>query len=341
MTEETANASGEPSTRESFRDRKARELSQELDSQPAESEDTSPTDALHDEEPSERETEEEVYEESDEDQPEETEAEEAIDDESDEEFDDTPEVAELRERLDTLATERDQAIEAKQSFEKDYRRKTHKLGEQFRQQDADREQLANIAQFQTQQAEAALQQFNQVNWQQLQVNDPAQFQQLQQSYQQAAAQAQHQKAQQQQMLELFKKRKKAETDYRSEVSREILTREIPNWGGELYKELCDFAGSEYDISEKEFADLDDWRPMRAIYDAYKSRQVKTKSKDVVKKIGRKRGKPPAGKTAPGGQPRNTAGQFKKARAEAHARPGDKGAFREMKAAQLNAESKRR
>ena len=338
MTDDQANVSREPSTRESFRDRKARELSQELGtepSQPAESEDTSP-ELEPEEATSERETEDELLEESDEDQPESDEEAEAVYDE-----DDVPDIVELRSQLETLTSERDQAVEAKKSFEKDYRRKTHKLGEQTRQADADREQLASVAQFQTQQAEAELQQFNQVNWQNLQVNDPAQFQQLQQQYQAAVNKAQNYKAQQEHMLGLFNQQKQAETNYRAEVSREILTREIPGWGADLYKEVCTFAQNEYDISEKEFAELDDWRPVRAIYDAYKSRQVKTKSKDVVKKLGRKRGKPPAGKTAPDGQPRNASGQFTKARAEAHANPGNRSRFREMKAAQLNAERKRR
>jgi hypothetical protein len=122
----------------------------------------------------------------------------------------------------------------------------------------------------------------------------------------------------------------------AEHSRGVLMHQIPNWGGEVYSKLREFAEKEYDYTGEEFDKIVDWRPMKMIYDAHQATQTKRQAAKVVKKIGRKSGRKAPGKTA-AGQPRNAQGQFQAAREKSLHSPGDRAAFREYQQRRLELE----
>ena len=316
MTDESqANPTREPS--QSFREATEARLQQEHEAkfgQPESRDDTSPTAELGDEEAAEREPEEVEAEESEQDHPEaDTEAEASDEDiEPDSEW--TAREAEWSEKVE-------KAEEARKSMERDYRHKTHKLSENVRAVESEAQEVKQTAEYYNNLAQAELQRFQSINWQQLQTQ-PEQYQQAQQAWMQANQVAQQRK----QELEMITKRaeemSRKNQDRLAEHSRGVLMHQIPSWGGDVYNELREFAEKEYDYSGEEFDKIVDWRPMKMLYDAKQAANVRAESVNVVKKIGKKRGRKAPGRTADG-QPRNQRGQFQKARDEAFSNPGDK------------------
>lgn len=327
-----ANPSGEPSM--SFRERKEHELRREQGepSQPAEPiDDTSPSSELEGEADEQRQPDGTMLEES-QDQPEGTEPDAALSEPESDEW--TVQAKEWQEKVTA-------AEDARKSMETDYRRKTHKLSEAAREVNAKAEEVETTAQYFAHQADASLQQFNGIDWAMLRT-DPEKFQQAQNAYQQATQQQQQRHAE----LEKIKSRRsEIESQNQQHIadhSKGVLTHQIPGWGNEVYSKLREFAAKEYDYSEAEFDKIVDWRPIKMMHDAMKAKSIKTESGKVLKKVGQKRGSSAPGTRTAGIQaPRNAQGQYMAAREESMKNPGNKDAFRAMKARQLEAERDRR
>lgn len=322
----------------SFREAKQRELISELNaSQPEPENDTSPAGEIGNDEAPEREPEEVAAEDSvdDAEQPE-TEADEDASDDVGETDDD--ENTEWTAREQELEQRAEQAEEARKSMERDYRRKTHKLAESVRAVDEKVKEVESTAEYYATQAKLQVDQFQSVNWQQLQT-DPQQYQQAQQAFMQAQQQYRQRMGELKQIQERSKAMQSEMSNSIAEHSRGVLAHQIPDWGGEVYQKLREFAEREYDYTGEQFDEIVDWRPMKMLYDAYKADGIKQGAAKTVKKVGRKQGRKAPGRTADG-QPRNAAGQFQKARETAFSNPGDRSAFREFQNQRLQREKGR-
>lgn len=186
-------------------------------------------------------------------------------------------------------------------------------------------------------ANSALQQFEQVDWQAL-AAEPERYQQKRREFETALgtqrqmdAAAQQIEQQHQQMTETNKQRQAA-------VSKQVLKSIIPNWNNDTYLALREFAVEQLDYSPEEVDASVDWRFMRNLHKLHTQAQA-PKSIQQVKRTT----KPnvPGAKQAAQPNLRNAQGKFQSARQNAHDRPGDRNAFREMKQRQLEAERNRR
>ena len=175
-----------------------------------------------------------------------------------------------------------------------------------------------------------LQQLSQVNPATL---TQEQFGQYQQAYQAAQLQA----AQHSQLLEQLRTERESVTAQQKEreakIARERLKVRIPDWSGEKYRALGEVA-KDYGYSEKEFFDSTDHRLIILLNEVAASKDA---AKVVETKVTKAKTKPPRqGNARP--QERNEKGQFKRAQqAFNEGKPGTKGSFAAMKAAQLAAE----
>lgn len=156
-------------------------------------------------------------------------------------------------------------------------------------------------------------------------------------YQQAYQQAQMQVNQHNQLVEQIKNEREAtrktQKDREAEIARERLKVRIPDWSGEKYRALGELA-TEYGYSETEFFDSTDHRLILLLNEVASGKEA---AKVVEKKVAKTKTKPPRTSSARP-QDRNERGQFKRAQQEFNeTRPGTKGSFAQMKAAQLKAE----
>lgn len=177
---------------------------------------------------------------------------------------------------------------------------------------------------------------------QLQNVNPAQLTQEQfGQYQQAMMQAQQQYQQFQGMSEQIRKQleetKEAAKKREAEIARERLKTRIPDWSSEKYKELGTVA-QDYGYSPEEFFDTTDYRLLVLLNEVKQSKDAAT----VVSERSKKTKQNPPKHRAARQQDRNAQGQYTSAQKEFETtRPGTKGSFAAMKAAQLKAERTKR
>ena len=326
--ENQANPSAEP-TATTFAERKQQQLRQERESRQPEQQNVEPPAPEDEYSADERQPDEVEAEESEQDHTEADDTEGALQDEAG-----TDDV-EWTARETELTEARDKAEESRKSMERDYRQKTHKLSESVREVEAQAEEVAGAAQYMAAVADQQVAQFEHTDWAELRTR-PEEYQAAQQQYMRAT-QMQEQRHRE---LESIKQRtneiKQKNLDRIAEHSRGVLQHQIPNWGNETYGKIREFAQTNYDYSEEDFNQIVDWRQMKALHDAMQADQVKQSSAKVIKKTGKRRGKP-SGRNAPTTQLRNAKGQYESAKKEVEARPGDREAFRAMKYAQLQME----
>lgn len=229
----------------------------------------------------------------------------------------------------------EEAEARRRSMEQDYRRKTQNLSDAMKAVREQAQQAEESAQYMARIADSGMAQFQNVDWEALKT-DPVRYQEASRAYQQALQQQQARHTELRQIREWGQQQQEKNRQYQAEHSKGVLRHVIPNWGNELYGELREFAEQNYDLTGDEFDNITDWRPMAILHDAMKARKIANGSGEVMSKIGRKSARPhAAANKAP--QPRDEAGKYRKARAEAMANPGEKGRFAAMKAAQIRAE----
>lgn len=121
----------------------------------------------------------------------------------------------------------------------------------------------------------------------------------------------------------------------AELSRDILSRRIPNWDDEHYATLLKHAVEHHHFTPEEVNDITDWRVIEMIHRDWERGQAVEKVQRVQRK---QKARTPRGRSGRD-QPRSAEGRFRSARDTAFANPGDKGSFREMKAQALARERK--
>lgn len=172
---------------------------------------------------------------------------------------------------------------------KDYQRKTAELAKardqlaQEVQQMVEPERQAYLQNLQNMQAAVqtlVMPELQNVDWEKLAVENPAQYVQLSAKYQkaqQALQYAQHQ--QQQEMTRQFQAQ--------AQHSRQMLSDPIagiPGWNDGLYTSLINEASKQYGFSPQEVAQVVDYRMIKVLHDAFQYQKVKSAKPAVEKKV---------------------------------------------------------
>jgi hypothetical protein len=197
----------------------------------------------------------------------------------------------------------------KESFlrQADYTRKTQALAEERKVLETERNFVQQVSQAEiSARAEIVsidqrLAQFQQINWDAWEDQDPfeaqkgwRQFQQLQQARGSAAAS----------LGQLAQQRTLAAqqiTATRTREAFEVLKRDIPGWETEVAPKVLDFGIKEFGFTSEELDDLEDPRMVKVLHAAYEARQTQQKQKQAQRHIAAQQVKPAAavgGRSAP-------------------------------------------
>lgn len=166
----------------------------------------------------------------------------------------------------------------------DYTRKTQEAAELKRQAEAERERFVqfNREQAQAYQAvagiDAQLQQYSQVNWQQLSDSDPVQAQKLWIQYQQLKDQRQNVAGRLAQIEQAKALEQQQAIARQVEEGHRVLQREIPNWSGEAAKQVQAHLQKAYGYRAEELSSVYDHRLALALYDSMLGYQARTKAR---------------------------------------------------------------
>lgn len=186
---------------------------------------------------------------------------------------------------------------AQQGF--DYTQKTQRLAEERRAVEAQtqaikaqEEAIKQAAEFQQvahkqlaklTAVDEQLAQYQQVNWQALTDQDPIEAQKLFFAYQQL----QNQRGQLAQEVagaqQEFSRQLQSLQAKRLEENKAILSRDIPNWGPELAKELMT-TGKAYGFDDAELSQLSDARAIKLLHDANQWRKLQNSKPSMQNKI---------------------------------------------------------
>ena len=175
----------------------------------------------------------------------------------------------------------------------DYTRKTQAAAAQEKEREQQFHQAVQQTTQQAQQQLAALQNFvmaaaapdlQNVNWQQMAMEDPARYVQLQARQQQLSQvlghiQAESQKIQQQQEAAAERQREQAVRH-----SLEYLSREIPGFNLEKERQGLFDTGRKYGFNDGELANVIDGRMLHVLRDAMQWRQLQTQKPKALQKV---------------------------------------------------------
>jgi len=232
----------------------------------------------------------------------------------------------------------EQAEDARQKMERDYRLKTHRQAALRRELQEKITSVESQVTYLAGTAERSVKQFENVQWELLKAQDPARYAQTRSAFEQAVR-ARDQlvgtfKALQERHSTMVEDAKSKEAD----LSREILTSLVPNWGRDTYVALREFASKELAIYDGvELDEITDWRTIWLLSEVARLRGgPRTPAQMREQRLKTPR---PGPSRKPVAVPRNEQGQFQSARDRFYENPGDRKSFREMKLAQLQAERK--
>lgn len=202
----------------------------------------------------------------------------------------------------------------------DYTRKTQEIAEKRREVEQQRDQYAGALAFFSQQANASLQQFQGVDWDQLKQGDPAQYQQTVAQYQRAQQTVDSLRQQQGQFMQAVQADVKAQQQAQARESVATLKTLVPEWSDTLYGELRDFS-QQYGMSAEEFNQIADHRPILMMLDAmrYRKNQSVAAKKKAAPVQSVRRGKSgQAEDTVKARDQRQKLGQFRQSRTQSDA-----------------------
>ncbi len=192
-------------------------------------------------------------------------------------------------------------------------------------------QAARRAEFFLGLANQQVAQLENIDWKQV---PPERMAQAKQQYQRAVQQRDQLQLMFQQSSEEAKRSVETVKQREAEISRNVLSRRIPEWSDDHYGKLRDHAGS-LGYSAAEFNEITDWRIIDLIHQNWQSKEAV----ETVQQVKRKRkARVPRNRNARP-QPRNADGRYRQSRDDAFERPGDKQSFREMKMRQMERERK--
>ena len=242
----------------------------------------------------------------------------------------SPEYTELEEKYKSLEKEFSRVTENRRAIEQSLDDAKVQATEALYQIEDKYKEAEQVAEYFVGMANQQLQQLSQVNPATL---TQEQFGQYQQAYQAAQMQVNQHTQLVEQIRTANDETRTKQKEREAAIARERLKVRIPDWSSEKYRALGDVA-KDYGYSEKEFFDSTDHRLILLLNEVASGKEA---AKVVETKVAKTKTKPPRHASARP-QDRNEKGQFKRAAQEfAETRPGTKGSFAAMKAAQLRAE----
>ena len=147
----------------------------------------------------------------------------------------------------------------------DYTRKTQTLSAEKREVDSIKAEYANGLDFLNEQANQALNQYSGVNWQDLKVQDPANYEVVLKEYQEIQKAVQGVQQHRNAFIDKANAERQANIKQQAIESNDILRNIIPDWGTAKYSKLREYAAtSELHIGMEEFEQVTDWRFMRLL-----------------------------------------------------------------------------
>lgn len=132
-----------------------------------------------------------------------------------------------------------------------------------------------------QEANAELQQFSTVNWEHLAMNDPDQYKQAKNAYNQAAMKKQQFDSRTKELMEAVRREEAQQSKHLAQQSLSILKTTVPNWNNQLYADVRDYAVNNLQMSKEEVDNIADWRQILPIYKSMQldsGQQIATKKK---------------------------------------------------------------
>lgn len=173
-------------------------------------------------------------------------------------------------------------LKAERLMQADYTRKTQEVAEARKNADAERQafeverqvHLQNLQEVATMRAiEMQLQNFSQVNWQQLADQDPVQAMKLDHQMRHLQSQREQLRASVAQRHEQFTQAQQHEAARQLAEGQKVLQRDIPGWGPELASKLSKFALAN-GYSEREVAAIRSPAMVRSLYREYQVAEAK-------------------------------------------------------------------
>lgn len=231
----------------------------------------------------------------------------------------------FRQKL-TEAEERIEAAEERaRNMERDYRVKTHQLGQSRRELERASQNVERQYQYFTQVAEQSVQRFANVNWDLLK-SEPDKYSQARQAYETAVRQRDQVREVSKRIAEQNKAQLEKLMDEEAKLSVSILRSSIPDWSNEKLHELQRFAADELGYyTDSELEDLVDWRVYALLHELRDYRDRVKSLKDVKPPRKRREGKPPVSDSNRPQPKRDASGKFQTSRQRMMDRPGDKSA----------------
>lgn len=192
-------------------------------------------------------------------------------------------------------------LKAGQMKARDYTQKTQELARQRKEVDAIQEQYAGQLAWFDSKATEAMKPFENLDWERLKSEDPAQYQAAQRQYQQVQQSIDQMKQHQNQFLEQVQQHRTEQMKQQAQESVKQLKSLVPNWSDKTYGEIRQFAVDQLGFGAEEYNQIADHRPIYAMYLAMQqlkgqeSAREKVKQKTVKSKLKPKASKRPTTK----------------------------------------------
>lgn len=206
------------------------------------------------------------------------------------------------------------------NMQSDYQRKTQRLAENRRELKEGLEQNKHVAESYLTAANQNLQKFNGIDWQHLQSTlDPVEYNKRVGAYQQAVTQRDRMVKFHENIVTAQTQRVETAREQEAEVSRDILSATVPNWGNELYGSLRTYAIDKLAYTPDDFNDITDHRTIQLIHHHWSTSNAGKTVQNLTKTETQQ---PPRGGNLP--PSRGADGKFRTVRESWLENPGERG-----------------
>ena len=173
-------------------------------------------------------------------------------------------------------------LKAGQMKARDYTQKTQELARQRKEVETIQEQYAGQLAWFEAKATEAMKPFENLDWQRLKVEDPAQYQAAQQQYAQVQQSVDQMKQHQEEFLWQAQQQRNAQLKAQAQESVKQLKSLVPDWSDKTYGEIRQFAVDELGFDAAEYNQIADHRPIYALYLAMQQTKGKESAREKVK-----------------------------------------------------------
>lgn len=156
----------------------------------------------------------------------------------------------------------------------DYTKKTQQVSEQRKEVEGLRDQYAHALEWMGRQWTGQLDRFNGVNWQQLQTQNPAEYQRLAGEYTQVKQSVDAVQAAQNQFLEQVQTQQKAQMEKQAKETLTNLKSLHPEWSNDTYREIQELVVNDYGANPAEIQSETRQWVMELALDAMKYRKAR-------------------------------------------------------------------